>query len=311
MKIAVFGTGGVGGYFGGRLAQSGEDVTFIARGKHLEAIRRDGLEVASVAGDFRIAPAQATDDPATLGPVDLVLLGVKAWQVTEAAEAMQPLVGSDTAVLPLENGVETVGILGGVVGRNHVLGGLCTIVSMIESPGHIRHAAIDPPAVRFGELDNRVTPRVERIRDAFDRARGCVVEVPEDIQRAIWQKFVFIASWSGIAAVARVPIGVIRSNAESRALLLEALDEALAVGRARGVNLPDEVRTATIAFYDSLAKGGTASMQRDVTAGKPSELESQTGAIVRMGKASGVPTPVNSVVYRALLPGELVVRGSD
>lgn len=309
MKVAVFGTGGVGGYFGGRLAEVGEDVSFIARGAHLQAIRDKGLRIVSVSGDVTIASARATDDPGEVGPVDLVIVGVKAWQIRDAATAMKPLIGDDTMVLPLENGVEAADILADVLGRAHVIGGLCTIVSMIEAPGTIRHAAIDPPAVRFGELDNRRTPRVERIFDAFERASGVTPEIPADIERAIWQKFVFIASWSGIGAVARAPIGAIRSNPQSRALLLEALDEAIAVGRARGVDLPDEVRQGTIAFYDSLAETGTASMQRDVAAGKPSELESQTGAIVRMGAAAGVPTPVNSVIYRALLPGEAIARG--
>lgn len=308
MKVAVFGTGGVGGYFGGRLAEAGEEVSFIARGAHLEAIRSEGLRVVSPEGDFTVEPARATDAPGEVGPVDLVLIGVKAWQIAEAAEAMKPLIGSDTAVVPLENGVEANDLLVEALGREHVLGGLCSISSMIESPGRIRHAGVDP-IVRFGELDNRVTPRVEQIRETFERARGLTVEVPADIQRAIWQKFVFIASWSGVGAVTRTSIGPIRNTSESRELLLAALEESIAVGRARGVDLPDEVRTATITLYDSLGESVTASMQRDVAAGKPSELEAQTGAIVRLGKAAGVPTPVNTVIYRALLPGELIARG--
>ena len=310
MRIAIFGTGGVGGYFGGRLAQAGEDVTFIARGENLAAIRRDGLQVASVEGDFTIPPGkvQVTDSPAEAGPVDVVILGVKTWQVPEAAAAVKPLIGPATVVLPLENGVEAPDVLVEALGRDHVLGGLCAIVSMLDGPGRVRHAGV-APVIRFGELDNSRTDRVEQLRAAFDRCHGLAVDVPEDIEGALWKKFVFISAWSSVGSVTRTPIGVIRDTPESRTLLHDVLVEAIAVGRARGVNLPPDIMESTVAFYDSTDPSNTASMQRDVAAGKPSELESQTGAIVRLGAAAGVSTPASAFIYSALLPGERVARG--
>lgn len=177
MRIAIFGTGGVGGYFGGRLAQAGQDVVFIARGKHLEAMRTHGLRVDSINGDFTVRPVDAADDPATVGIVDVILVGVKAWQVPEAAEAMRPMVGPETFVVPLQNGVEAPSQLAAALGHEHVLGGLCGFIAFIVEPGHIRHAGADP-FIRFGELDNRPSDRVERLRQAFDRASGLTVEIP-------------------------------------------------------------------------------------------------------------------------------------
>jgi len=308
MRYAVFGVGGVGGYFGGRLAESGQDVTFIARGEHLAAMKKQGLAVTSVAGDFTVSPVTATDSPSQVGPVDVVIVGVKAWQLKEAAEAIKPLLGPDTAVLPLGNGVESPEVLSTVLDKKHVLSGLCTIVAMIEGPGKIRHAGIDP-VVRFGELDNRQSDRVQRLRRDFERCKGLTVEVPDDIQRAVWQKFVFIAPWSSVGAVTRVPIGAIRSTPESRGLLLTVVREAVDVGRAVGVDLPKDAFESTVSIYDSVDGANTASMQRDVASGKPSELEAQTGAIVRLGVTHGVPTPASRFIYQALLPGERVVRG--
>ncbi|TVR73705.1 MAG: 2-dehydropantoate 2-reductase [Spirochaetaceae bacterium] len=310
MRIAVFGTGGVGGYFGGRLAEAGQDVTFIARGEHLAAIRRGGLRVASTEGDFSIPAGvvRATDSPAEVGPVDVVILGVKTWQVPEAAEAIRPMVGPETVVLPLENGVEASDVLVAALGPEPVLGGLCAIVAMLEGPGRIRHAGV-APVVRFGELDNSRTERVEALRKAFARCKGVTVDVPDDIESAIWKKFVFISAWSSVGSVTRAPIGVIRTLPESRQLLHTVLAEAIALGRARGVQLPDDMQESTVAFYDATDPGNTASMQRDVAAGKPSELESQTGAIVRLGAESGIDTPAARFIYSALLPGEKIARG--
>jgi 2-dehydropantoate 2-reductase len=172
MRIAIVGVGGVGGYFGGRLAEAGAEVAFIARGAHLQAIREHGLRVSSIEGDFVVAPARATDDPAEVGPVDAVLLGVKSWQVAEAAHAMRPLIGSDTAVVPLLNGVEAPDQLAAVLGEDAVLGGVCGIMAFLDGPGRIRHAGVSRPFVHFGELDNRRTPRVERLLAAFAPARA-------------------------------------------------------------------------------------------------------------------------------------------
>ena len=308
MRIVVFGAGGVGGYFGGRLAQSGEDVIFIARGEHLRAIRESGLRVDSVKGDFVVHHAKATDDLARVGTADVALVGVKAWQVPEAAQAMRPIVGPDTCVVPLENGVEAPIELAAVLGDGNVLGGLCQIGSFIAGPGHIRHTAIDP-YVAFGELDNRPSERAERLRRAFARCPGVTVEIPPDIRAAMWRKFVFIAAISGVGALCRVPVGAMRSVPQTRQLLEEAMREALAVASALGVALPEDTLEKTMAFIDNMQPEATASMQRDIMAGRPSELEAQNGAVVRLGREAGVPTPVHNFIYGLLLPMEMKARG--
>ncbi len=308
MRIAIFGTGGVGGYFGGRLAQAGQDVVFIARGKHLEAMRTHGLRVDSINGDFTVQPVDATDDPAAAGSVDVILLGVKAWQVPEAAEAIRPMVGPETFVVPLQNGVEAPSQLAAVLGRDHVLGGLCGLMTFIVEPGHIRHAAAEP-FVRFGELDNRPSERAEKLRQAFANAEGLTVEIPPDIQVALWQKFVFVTVWSGLGAVTRAPLGVFRSQPGTRQMLEQAVREVFDVGQAHNITLPQDTISRTVEFLDSLAPYGTASMQRDIMEGRPSELDSQNGAVVRLGQQAGVETPVNAFIYYSLLPMEMRARG--
>jgi len=307
MRIAVFGTGAVGGYFGGRLAQAGEDVVFIARGEQLRALKAHGLRVDSIKGDFALQPVQATDDPAQVGVVDAVIVGVKTWQVPEAARAMRPLVGPETFVVPLENGVEAPDQLAAVLGAGHVLGGLCRIVSFVVEPGHVRHAGLEP-YVALGELDNRPGERAERLRDAFTQA-GVNAEIPADIQVAIWEKFLFIASFSGVGAVTRAPAGVLRSLPETRRMLEAAMREVLAVAQARGIGMTEEAVSRTMALIDGLPEAGTASMQRDIIGGQPSELESQNGAVVRLGQEVGVDVPLHGFMYRCLLPLELRARG--
>lgn len=308
MKIAVFGSGGVGGYFGGRLAQAGEEVAFIARGDHLRALQSRGLRVSSVAGDFLVHPVRASARPAEIGPVDVVLLGVKSWQVADAAEAMRPLVGSDTFVVPLQNGVDAPDELASVLGQKHVLGGLCRIIALIEQPGHIRHTGAEP-YIAFGELQGGSSDRVERLRAVFARAKGVSVEVPADIRVAMWSKFLFIAALSGVGAITRAPFGVIRSLTESRRMLRQALEEIAAVAAALRIDLPASTVDETMAFIDGLPPEGTTSMQRDIMAGRPSELAAQSGAVVRMGRETGVPVPVHAFIYQSLLPMELEVRG--
>jgi 2-dehydropantoate 2-reductase len=308
MRIAVFGAGGVGGYFGGRLAQAGEAVTFIARGEHLRAIRERGLRVDSLLGDFVVQPAHATDNPAEVGPVEAVLVGVKAWQVREAAEAMRPLVGPETFVVPLQNGVEAPDELAAVLGREHVLGGFCRIIALIAGPGHIRHAG-GQPYIAFGELDNRRSERVERLRAAFSRALGLTVDVPADIRAAMWEKFLTIASFSGVGAVTRAPIGIIRSLPETREMMVGVMREIIAVANARGIPLGEDAVQRALAFRDGLPPESTASMQRDIMEGRPSELEWQNGAVVRLGREVGVETPLNAFIYHSLLPQELRARG--
>jgi 2-dehydropantoate 2-reductase len=307
MRIAVFGTGGVGGYFGGRLALSGEQVVFIARGEGLQALRSNGLRVDSVLGDFRVEHVEATHDPAKAGVVDAVLVGVKAWQVPEAALAMQPLVGEDTCVLPLQNGVDAPAQLAAVLGARHVLGGLCRIACYRAGPGHIIHTGITP-YVALGEMDSRSSDRVERLRQAFAHA-GVTVEVPPDIQVAMWEKFIFIAAISGVGAVTRAPVDVFRKVPETRRLLESAIQEVEMVARSRKVMLREDIVARTLAVIDGLPEGTLASMQRDVMEGRPSELGSQNGAVLRMGLEMGVSTPAHEFIYQTLLPSELKARG--
>src|SRR5262245_20338698 len=309
MKVAVFGVGGVGAYFGGRLAEAGLWVSFVARGAHLEALRRDGLRVESVEGDFQVRPAVADSDPAAIGPVDLVLLGVKAWQVAEAAHAMGPLLGPTTVVLPLQNGVLAADEIEEVIGAGRALLGLCRIVSYVAGPGHVRHPGV-APRVEFGERDGRRTERVAAIQAAFEQARGLSVGVPDDPLAALWEKFLFIAPISGVGAATRAPSGILRGIPETRALLEDAMREVAALARVRGVRMPDDAVARTLAYLGSLPEDGTASMQRDIAQGRPSELEYQTGAVVRLARAAGLAVPVNEVLYRVLLPAELAARGA-
>jgi 2-dehydropantoate 2-reductase len=309
MRFAIFGSGGVGGFFGGKLAQAGHDVTFIARGKHLVAVKENGLRVESIMGDFVIQPAIATDDPRQVGVVDVILVAVKAWDMSAAAEAMKPMVSEETVIIPLENGVDAPDQLSSALGREHVLGGLCRISVFVSEPGIIRHVGV-PPYIAFGELDNHKTKRVESLKAIFSNLEGISVEAPEDIHKALWEKFVFIAAVSGVGAVTRQPIGIFRVVPETRAMLVSALQEVVAVGRARGVALDENTADGILTtIIDNAPEGTIASMQKDIMEGSRSELGAQNGAVVRMGKELGIPTPVNAFIYASLLPMELEALG--
>ncbi len=307
MRIAVYGTGGVGGYFGGRLAQAGEDVIFIARGDHLQAMISHGLRVDSTKGDFVIKPVQATDDPAQAGTADVVLLGVKAWQIPDAAQAMLPMVGPETLVLPLQNGLEAPAQLAKVLGSEHVLGGLCGLSVFMAGPGHIRHTAIDP-FVRFGEIDNSPSDRVKRLQQVFARA-GVTAEVPPNIQTALWMKFLFITPFTGVGAVTRSPLGVWRSLPDTRQMAETALEELVAVARAREVLLPEDAVQTVMKAFDNLPPDITTSIQRDIMEGRPSELDALIGVVVRFGKENEVATPLHKFFYNSFRPMELRARG--
>jgi 2-dehydropantoate 2-reductase len=306
MRIAVFGAGSVGGYFGGRLAQAGEDVVFIARGAHLQAMRRQGLRVESPKGDFTVPSVQATDEPTQVGPVGVVLVAVKAWQVPEAAQAIRPMLGPETCVVPLQNGLEAPAQVAAAAGPQHVLGGTCVISSTITAPGCIRHLGLDP-SITFGELDDRPSPRAERLREAFMRAEVTAI-IPADIQVAIWEKFMAIR-FGPVGAVARAPAGVLRGVPETRRLVEQACVETLMVARARGIALAEDSPAKTMVALDSIAPGIIASLQRDIEAGRPSELDALTGALVRLGAEVGVATPLHAFIYHTLLPQELRARG--
>jgi 2-dehydropantoate 2-reductase len=307
MRIAIFGTGGAGGYFGAQLARAGEDVVFIARGPHLQAIRTTGLRLDTPAGEIVIQPARATDDPAQVGEVDAVLLGVKAWQVTEAAETLGPMIGPETMVVPLQNGVEAPSQLAAQLGAGHVLAGLCGTFSWVTAPGRIRSIGASH-FIKFGELDNRPSERTELLRRVFERA-SVQVEIPADIHKALWDKFLLVVSFGGMGALMRAPIGVIRTMSETRRLLECCMQEVDAVAEARRVALAASVVADTMAFLDSLAENATTSLQRDIIDGKPSELEAWNGAVVRLAREAGIAVPTHEAVYYCLLPQELRARG--
>ena len=300
MRIAVMGAGGVGGYFGARLAAAGEDVLFIARGAHLEALKRGGLTLHSEAGDCRIDPAQATDDTASVGVVDAVLFCVKAYDTEVAARACRPLLGPETFIVTLQNGVESVDLISGIVGRACVLGGATYIVSNIEAPGVIRHIGRSD-LMELGEPDGP-GPRARAMVGALQNA-GVAALLADDMEASLWRKFVFLSATSSLTALTRQTLGVVRSDPVLRDVFKAALRETAAVAEARGVSLPDDLEERIMNTLDTVvAAGAKASQLVDLERGKPLELEWLSGAIHRFGQESGVATPVHSAVYAALKP---------
>ena len=307
MKIAVIGAGAVGGYFGGRLALSGNEVVFLARVKTLEALRTGPLRVESIKGDFEVN-VRATDDPAEIGPVEAVLFAVKAWQVPETAAAIQKMPGRESIIVPLQNGMEAPAQLAAVVGPGRVAGGLCRIVSEAIAPGRISHYWAEP-SLAFGELEPLTNwERLEQLRGAF-AAADVRCDIPGDIARAMWEKFLFITPWGSLGAITQLPVGPLRSAPETRDRLVKALNEVVEIARAEGSELGVENVDKTLAVLDGLPEETTSSMQRDIMAGRPSELEAQTGAVVRFGRKTGVPTPVHDAIYTELRPLEERARG--
>jgi 2-dehydropantoate 2-reductase len=278
-------------------------VTFIARGMHLQAIRKTGLQVKSVHGDFNVSKATATDKPADVGPVDLIIFATKTYQTDEAAKAIKPMVGKDTVVVPLQNGVDAADRIGQVVGMDHLLGGATWLSAAIEGPGVIGQYS-EFRRIALGEFSGKTTPRLTSVYDMF-KETGAAVEVSDTILKVLWTKFVFISSVSAMGSLTRVTFGDYRGVPEARAMLGEAISEVAAVARARGVKLNADILAKTQAFIDSSAPGIKPSMQRDVEAGKQSELESLIGVVVRMGAEKNVPTPVMRFAYAMLKPGEL------
>ena len=305
MKIAVIGAGAVGGYFGGRLAAAGQDVTFLVRGKTLDALRAGPLRVKSIKGDFEVRVA-ATDEPAEID-AEVVLVAVKAWQISEAAEAIQKMARGDSIVVPLQNGMETPAQLAAVLGAGRVAGGLCRIVAKAIGPGEIDHSWAEP-SIEFGELEPLRNPeRLEQLRDAFVAA-DVRCQISRDIGLAMWEKFLFII-WGSLGAATRLPIGPIRSSPKLRGRLVAALEEVAQIARAHGKEVNAETIARTMAMLDAQPAETTSSMQRDIMEGRPSELEAQTGAVVRLGRKLGVPTPVHDSIYAELLPLEKRARG--
>ncbi|HVO21414.1 MAG TPA: 2-dehydropantoate 2-reductase [Anaeromyxobacter sp.] len=312
MRISIVGAGGVGGLLAGLLARSGEEVAVVARGAHLEAVRRGGLRVESPLGSFTVRVSAAAD-PAALGPSGAVLVAVKAWQVREVAPRLAPLLGPGAVVVPLQNGVEASSELARALGPAAVAGGVVNVLAWLEGAGRVRHVG-DPPRVTMGELPGAgrgggaAGPRLAPLQAALQRA-GVAAELVEDVERAVWEKFLLVEPWGAVAAAARAPLGSLRSQPEARALWERAMAEVAALAAARGVALPKDAVATTAARLDALTPGATASMQRDIGSGRPSELEDQVGAVVRLGRAAGVQTPVHDALYAVLMPQEAAARG--
>ena len=299
MKIAVYGAGGVGGHFGGLLAVAGAEVHLIARGAHLAALRDNGLSVHSVRGDF-VVRLPATSDPADIGPSDYVLFCVKSFDTDTAAAQLEPLVGEDTAVLSLQNGVETEDRLAGVIGYDHVMAGLTFIFLTIEAPGVIAHAG-GPGNVVFGELDGSRSKRATRFLDLCVKA-GIEARIAEDIKAEKWDKFAFITAQAGMTSAVRLPIGDIRSIPESLDAFKGITSEVCEVARAEGVELPADTVERHASLTQRLEPGGYSSLHHDMTHGNRMELEALHGTIVRLAHRHGLTAPVSEVVYAILKP---------
>lgn len=300
MRIAVIGAGGTGGYFGAQLQASGQDVAFVARGAHLDAMRSQGLRVESAVAEPLALRVRATDRPAEIGPVDLVLFTVKSYDTATAAKLLPPVIGRDTAVVTLQNGVDNVEVLAETVGARHILGGLCRIFSTIASPGVIRQTG-GPRSVTFGELDGEPTDRAGAILEVFRAA-----EIPTELSRQIlvdmWEKYVFITAQGGMTALTRLPIGQILAPPETREMYLDVASEVAAVGRAHGVPIAPGERERVLKFAQALEPGLYSSLHHDLTHGNRMEVEALPGNVVRLGRRYDIPTPVCRAIYAALLP---------
>jgi 2-dehydropantoate 2-reductase len=294
MRIAVMGTGGVGGYFGARLAQAGHKVAFVARGRQLEALRAGGLRVESPLGDVHLRDVEVTGSPAEIGAADLVLFTVKLWDTLEAAEAIKPLLGAQTAVVSFQNGVAKDDILRDVLGAEHVIGGVTYIAAAIAEPGLIRHSGALQKLV-VGEYDGSLSPRVRQFRDACADS-GIDAEISDRIEQTIWEKFVFLVGLSGTTSLARSPIGPIRSHPRSRAFLHDVMAEVVQVALAQGVPLPGDYADERLAFTDTVPAGMTSSMQHDLEQGNRLEVAWLSGDVVERGARLGVPTPCNRAI---------------
>jgi len=307
MNIVIYGTGGVGGYFGARLAQAGNNVTFIARGKHLEAIQQKGLQLKSGKGDYLVYPANATEDISEVKNIDLILVCVKTWQVAEVSKKIRPVLNENTVVISLLNGVENQDVLCSIIDKKHILGGLCLVVSKVEDYGVISHMSYEPTIV-FGELDTKKTVRALSLEKVFSEA-NITNKLAKNIQTEIWKKYLYITTVSAIGALTRSTIGEMIASPEIKNMMYKTAEEIVAVAKAKGIYLPTAIIEKTFKIIESQPYDTTASLQRDIMEGKPSELEAQNGTIVRFGKALEIPTPTNSFIYACLLPQEKKARG--
>lgn len=302
MRIAVFGSGAVGGYFGARLAAGGSNVQFVARGDNLAAMRERGLEVESVFGDLHLGPDAfgVTDDPASIGPCELVLFTVKSYDTDAAAAQLAPLLQAQTGVISLQNGIDNEERIAARIGAEHVVGGAAFLFAHRAGPGHLRHTG-GPARIVFGEMDGRRSERVEAFLAECERA-GIAAEVAPDVQVALWSKFVFLCAQAGLTAATREPIGVIREIPETAALFRRVMEEIAALGRAEGVALPDDLVERQVEFAASLEPHARSSLYDDMVAGRPMELEALLGEVVRRAARAEIAAPVSAALYGVLLP---------
>lgn len=308
IRLAVIGAGGAGGYFGGRWAEAGHDVTLVARGAHFESIRRHGLQIHSPVGDATV-PVKVVDDPGEIGPVDLVVFATKSWQLEDAIVAAAPGIDATTTLFfGLQNGVDTADLLRRYVAAPNVLGATCRIVSLVEAPGVIRHVGVEPTLI-FGELDGGRSDRTTRLEAGLNLGPPLSARASEEVVLEIWRKFLFFAPVSGVGSVTGAPFGGFRAVPEARALLDAAVREVYEVAEASGIALGDDAVANTLAFIDSLPPEGTSSMQRDFAAGRRTELDILSGAVSRIGRTLGVLTLAHDHIYASLLPRELKARG--
>ena len=306
MNIVIYGTGGVGGYFGARLAQAGNNVTFIARGKHLATIQKNGLKLISPKGDCLIYPANVTDSIAKINNIDLVLVCVKTWQLKEVAKKINKNINEKTVVISLLNGVENQDILISEINKKHIIGGLCKVISKVKDFGVIHHISYEPTII-FGELNHEKSQRAVKIKQVLKNA-GINTILSDDIQQEIWTKFLYITTVSAIGALTRTYVDEMVALPEIKKIMYKTAEEILAIANAKGINISKETIETQFKIIENQPPKTTSSLQRDIMDGKPSELESQNGTIVRLGKELGIPTPTNDFIYFSLLPQEKKAR---
>lgn len=308
MKIAIIGTGGVGGYFGAKLAKAGLDVTFLARGEHLKAIQNKGLKVKSILGDFEVKNLKATDKITDIEHPDLVIVGVKAWQIKDIRDDINKIIHANSLILPLQNGILAAEELSEKIDKKNILGGLCRIISKIESPGVINHFGVAPTIV-FGEIDGSGTERLAKIEKMFEKA-GIEAKISDDINAELWRKFISICV-SGLLAVTKTTYGELRELKETRQMMINLFAEIYLLSQIMDVKIESNFIEKTASAIDALPYDSTSSLTRDVWEGKPSEIDYQNGTVVQLGKKHGVDTPINNFIYNCILPGELKARGLD
>jgi 2-dehydropantoate 2-reductase len=300
MRIGVMAAGAVGGYFGGRLAAAGHDVVFFARGRNLEALRRNGLKIESVKGDLHLPQVTATDDPKTVAPVDIVLFAVKLWDTEAAGELIRPIVGPDTRVITLQNGVDSVERLAPILGQDNVVGGMAYIASVMSAPGVVSHTS-EFAQMRCGRIDGKPDARLAAFADAAKKA-GVDIALTDTVDADRWKKFVFLVGLSGMTGATREPLGKILADVDTRTMFQAVMQEVVTVGRAKGVALPADFAEDRMKFAATTPFGFKASLLHDLERGNRLELDWLAGRVVALGRELGVPVPMNTAVYAVLKP---------